>query len=86
MTISSIERLRHAFVKALGVSPEADFECMTYSDTPGWDSVAHIALIVEIETAFNIMLPTDDVIEMNSFRKAEEIVARNGVNFSDAAG
>jgi hypothetical protein len=41
-----------------------------------------MALISEIETAFDIMLTTDDVIGMSSFPKAREIVARNGVDFA----
>ncbi len=73
-----MEKLKNAFVVALGVSPGDDFESMAYSQTPGWDSVAHMALVTEIESAFEIMLPTDDVIAMSSFQKAKEIVARNG--------
>ncbi len=82
MIASSIEKLKNAFVNALGVSPDSDFESMAYGQVPGWDSVAHMALISEIETAFDIMLSTDDVIGMSSFLKAREIVARNGVDFA----
>jgi len=82
MIVSSIEKLKNAFVNALGVSPDDDFESMAYGQTPSWDSVAHMTLITEIETAFEIMLPTDDVIGMSSFLKAKEIVARNGVSFA----
>ena len=81
MPTSSTEKLKSAFVNILGVSPEDDFEAMAYGQTPGWDSVAHMALISEIENVFEIMLPTDDVIGMSSFPKAKEIVARNGVSF-----
>jgi acyl carrier protein len=75
---SSIEKLKNAFVVALGVSLGDDFESMAYGQTAGWDSVAHMALVNQIESAFEIMLPTDDVIAMSSFQKAKEIVARNG--------
>ena len=76
-----MEKLQNAFVNGLGVSPTGDFESMAYGQTAGWDSVAHMALISEIENAFDIMLATDDVIGMSSFLKAKEIVARNGVAF-----
>ena len=76
-----MEKLQNAFVNGLGVSPDSDFESMAYGQTAGWDSVAHMALISEIENAFDIMLATDDVIGMSSFLKAKEIVARNGVAF-----
>jgi acyl carrier protein len=82
MVTSSLEKLQSAFVMVLGVSPDGDFESIAYGQTPGWDSVAHMALISEIETAFDIMLSTDDVIGMSSFLKAKEIVSRSGVNFA----
>jgi acyl carrier protein len=81
MVTSSMEKLKNAFVNVLGVSRDDDFESMAYGQTPGWDSVAHMSLISEIETVFDIMLATDDVIGMSSFSKAKEIVARNGVSF-----
>ncbi|MFY9646444.1 MAG: acyl carrier protein [Terriglobales bacterium] len=82
MVTSSTEKLKNAFVHALNVSPDGDFESMAYGQTPGWDSIAHMALISEIETEFDIMLATDDVIGMSSFLKAKEIVARTGVTFA----
>ena len=82
MVSSSMEKLKLAFINALGVTPDADFESLAFGQTPGWDSVAHMALISEIETAFDIMLATDDVIGMSSFAKAKEIVANNGVSFT----
>jgi acyl carrier protein len=81
MVTSSMEKLKNSFVNVLGVSPDDDFESMAYGQTPGWDSVAHMSLISEIETAFDIMLVTDDVIGMRNFPKAKEIVARSGVSF-----
>jgi acyl carrier protein len=82
MVHSSLGKLQSAFVNVLGVSPDSDFDSMAYGQTPGWDSVAHMALINEIETTFDIMLATDDVIGMSSFLKAKEVVARNGVSFA----
>lgn len=73
------ERLRNAFTQAIGVSPSANYESLEYSVTPGWDSVAHMNLIAEIESAFDIMLDTEDVIAMSSFQKAREIVGKYGV-------
>ena len=82
MINSSMDKLKTAFINVLGMSPAADFDSMAYGQTLGWDSVAHMALISEIETAFDIMLDTDDVIGMSSFLKAKEILARNGVSFA----
>ena len=82
MAFSSLELLKETFAKALGTNPGSDFESMAYGTTSGWDSVAHMALISEIEAAFDIMLPTDDVINLSSFARAKEIVARNGISLA----
>jgi len=82
MVNSSLEKLKNAFVNALRVSPDTDFESLAYGQTTGWDSVGHMDLIMQIEGAFDIMLPTDAVIGMSSFLKAKEIVARSGVSFT----
>jgi acyl carrier protein len=74
-----LEQLKGAFVQALGVDPKSDFETLAYGRTQGWDSVAHMALVAEIEAAFDIMLSTDDVIGLSSFPQAKEIVAKYGV-------
>ena len=78
----SLEKLKNAFVTVLGLRPDTDFDSVIFGQTPGWDSVAHMALISEIETSFDIMLVTDDVIGMSSFSKAKEIVDKNGVSFT----
>jgi acyl carrier protein len=77
-----MEKLKNVFITALGVSPEGDFDSLAYGQTPGWDSVAHMTLVAELEAAFDIMLSTDDVIGMSSFSKAKEIVVRNGATLS----
>jgi len=82
MVNSSMEKLKNAFVKVLGVGPDGNFESMAYGETQGWDSIAHMNLVAEIETAFDIMLATEDVIGMRTFVKAKEIVARNGASFA----
>lgn len=50
-------------------------ENLKYRDS-GWDSVAHMVLMSEIENAFDIMLDTDDVIDFSSFEKGKEILRK----------
>jgi len=78
-TMSNLDLLKNAFVEVIGVDPASNFNELLYGSTVGWDSVAHMALVAAIEGSFDIMLPTDDVIDMSSFAKAKEIVAKHGV-------
>ncbi len=79
---AQIAKLKAAFVEAIGVPPDADFDTVAYGKTDGWDSVAHMALVAGIESAFDIMLDTDDVIAMSSFTEARRILGKYGVSFS----
>jgi acyl carrier protein len=80
--MSSLEKLQAAFVSAIGVPATANFEELAYGQTAGWDSVAHMTLVNEIETGFDIMLDTNDVIGMSSFIKARGILGKYGVVFA----
>jgi len=69
-------KLKEAFSEALGISKDSISDDLKYNEIQEWDSVAHMALIGEIEDSFDIMLDTDDIIDMSSFAKAKEIVAK----------
>jgi acyl carrier protein len=81
--MSQNEKLKAAFTTSIGVAPGSDFNNIAYGKTDGWDSVAHMALVAEIESAFDIMLETDDVIGMSSFPEARRILGKHGIDCSD---
>ena len=76
-----VEELKAVFTTAFGVAPESDFESVAYGETEGWDSVAHMALVAAIESKFDIMLDTDDVIALSSYPEAKRILNRYGLEF-----
>jgi len=80
--MTSIEKLRQAFIVSINLDPSVDWDGVAYGATQGWDSVAHMALISEIENTFDIMLDTEQVIGMSDFPKAREIVASHGIDFA----
>lgn len=69
-------KLTNVFVDSLNLDSSKIVDSLTYGETPEWDSVAHMALIAAIEEAFDIMIDAEDVIDMSSFAKAKEIVAK----------
>ena len=73
------ERLKKVFVSALGLPPEKDVAKLVYSEDPLWDSAAHMQLVGALEDEFDIMLETDDVIDLSSFQEAVRIVRKYGV-------
>ncbi len=77
----SRERLIKVFKDALGIKEEMIIDTLEYNSIPQWDSVAHMALIAELELVFDVMLETDDIIDMSSVQKAKEIIQKYGVEF-----
>jgi acyl carrier protein len=71
--------LQNAFVQVLGIPPDSDFDSLAYGCTVGWDSVAHMALIAEIEVVFDIMLSTEEVIGLSNFGRAREALIKHGI-------
>jgi len=44
----------------------------------GWDSHAHVVLVVTLEECFGIMFEAEDVPELTSIEAMEEIIQRHG--------
>lgn len=77
----SLEKLKSAFGTALPLADNTDHNQIVYGQTNGWDSIAHMTLIAEIETQFDVMLTTDELIALSSFSKAKELLEQHGVTF-----
>ncbi|MCK1986512.1 acyl carrier protein [Lysinibacillus fusiformis] len=75
------EKLRGIFAEALGIDINQVTENLAYNTIAEWDSIAHMALIAEIDDQFDTMLDTDDVLDMSTFSKAKEILAKYDVEF-----
>ena len=48
---------------------------LQYQGTELWDSVGHMTLIAALEDAFDIMMETDDIIDLSSYEKGIEILS-----------
>ena len=68
------QKLKQIFASSLGIDESLVHDGLRYAEIPQWDSVAHMALVAAIENEFNVMIDTEDVIDMSSFEKAKQIV------------
>jgi acyl carrier protein len=75
------EKLNQAFRSAFDLPAEEDVTTLAYRQHQKWDSVRHMKLIAQLEAAFDIMLDTEDIIDMSSYKEAERIVTKYGVLF-----
>ena len=75
------ELLKAAFVESLVIEASLVVDQLGYQSIPEWDSISHMVLISELETAFEVEIDTDDVIDMSSVAKAKEIITKLGIAF-----
>jgi acyl carrier protein len=78
--VEDLEKLITVFADVLGIDPASITDSLSYGSKI-WDSVAHMALVAAIDSAFDIMMDTEDVVDMSSFAKAKEILNKYGVDF-----
>lgn len=73
--MSNLEKYNQAFIDTLEIT-EDQLAGLKYQDIAAWDSVGHMSLIAALEDAFDIMMDTDDIIDLNSYEKGKEILAK----------
>lgn len=79
--MTNLEKYSQAFCEALEIE-EAQLAGLEYQGIEQWDSVGHMGLIAALEDAFDIMMDTDDVIDLSSYEKGKEILEKNyGIAF-----
>lgn len=79
--MSNQEKLVQAFATALAIPVATVVDTLTYEGIPQWDSVAHMALVTELESVFDVMLDTDEILAMSSVAISRDILAKHGVEF-----
>lgn len=74
--MNNLEKYNQTFIEVFEVNEDQLAE-LKYQDVPAWDSVGHMGLIAALEESFDIMMDTDDIIDLSSYEKGKEILAEN---------
>lgn len=77
-------RLEDVFASALQVDRDRVSDQLEYGSIKEWDSVAHMGLVSALEDEYNVMIDTDDVIDMSSVAKAKTILRKYGASVEEA--
>lgn len=80
--MTNLEKYNEAFTTTFEIT-EDQLDRLQYQDIEAWDSVGHMSLIAALEDAFDIMMDTDDIIDLNSYEKGKEILSKSdyGIEF-----
>ena len=78
--MTNIEKYNNVFMENLQIT-EDKLAGLQYQGVELWDSVGHMTLVAALEDEFDIMIDTDDIIDLSSYEKGKEILAKYGVEF-----
>ena len=78
--MTSLEKYNNVFMENLQITEDM-LVGLTYQSVDLWDSVGHMSLVAALEDEFDIMIDTDDIIDLSSYEKGKQILAKYGVEF-----
>lgn len=72
-------RVARVFSEVLGIPPEAVTDATSPDNTPQWDSMAAMNLVVAIEDEFDVTLSTAEIISMRDVSIVRRVLRTKGV-------
>ena len=78
--MTNVEKYNNVFMENLQIA-EDKLTGLQYQGVELWDSVGHMSLVAALEDEFDIMIDTDDIIDLSSYERGKEILAKYGVEF-----
>ena len=74
--MTNIEKYNQAFIEVFGVEESALGSNFDKDSVDGWDSVHQLNIIALLEESFDIMLDPEDIMELTSYEKGKELLAK----------
>jgi acyl carrier protein len=72
-------RVAKVFSEVLGIAPERVTDETSPDNTPQWDSLAAMNLVVAIEDEFDLRLSTAEIISMRNVAIVRKVLRTKGV-------
>ena len=80
--MENLIRYHKVFMNVFSILEEDVVAGLKYQSHPNWDSLGHMTLVAALESEFSISMDMDDVIDLESFEKGIEILAKYNVSVS----
>jgi len=74
--MNNLEKYNQAFIEVFGVEESALGSNFNKDSVDGWDSVHQLNIIALLEESFDIMLDPEDIMELTSYEKGMELMAK----------
>lgn len=73
---NDMEELDALFREVLELGPNSDVRGLEQASEERWDSLAHMTLIMAMESQFGIRFELEDAVEIRSYRDALRLIER----------
>ena len=74
--MSNLIMYNRIFIECFEIKETDLNDSLIYNSIETLDSIGHMAMIAELEDAFDIMIDTEDVIDFNSYEKGKSILTK----------
>ena len=74
--MENLEKYNNAFVEVFGAKVEELNDDYSKDNVGEWDSVHQLTLVSIFEETFDIMFDPEDIMEMTSYTKGKELLAK----------
>ena len=75
------DKLREVMASCLQVDVSQVTEDLSQSDVPGWDSLAMMNLIAELEVEFDVSFEVAEIIQFKTVKLIMEVMKSKGITF-----
>ena len=79
--MKNFEKLINCFTEAVKINEDLVNDNLKYQSIPQWDSIAHMALVAQVENQFEIMLDTEEILDMSSVYEIKKILIKHDIEF-----
>ena len=80
--MNNLKKYQSVFVDIFNVPLEVLNDNFTFANTENWDCITHMGLIADLETVFDVMLDTEEILNFGSYENGKKILQSKGVDFN----
>ena len=71
----------HLVAKVFGLHPSNVTDATSNQNTPEWDSLGHVTLIMELEGHYGVSFSTEEVLFLTSVEVLKRALAERGITW-----
>ena len=80
MSNSTDKKLKEILAKVLLIDESQISDAMSRKTVKEWDSMAHLMLVSEIESTFEVTMDDDDIMEIQTVSDIKKTLQKLGIN------